>query len=72
MKISERLRELRKVNNLTQKAVSDATGLTNTGYQNYELGTRTPRLEQLVALADLYGVSLDYLVGRSDDPELHP
>ena len=38
------------------------------GYQRYEYGDRSPAFEQLIALADYFDVSLDYLVGRSDDP----
>ena len=35
-------------------------------YQNYELMTREPKLEILIKIADLYDVSIDYLVGRKD------
>ena len=40
---SERLKELRKVNGLSQKALSEAVGMSSAGIQNYELETRTPR-----------------------------
>jgi len=36
------------------------------GYQRYEYGTREPAHKNLIALADYFDVSLDYLVGRSD------
>ena len=39
-------------------------------YQRYEYG-HSPAFEQLIALADYFDVSLDYLVGRSDDPRRH-
>ena len=40
--------------------------ITEKAYQNYELMTREPKLEILIRIADLYGVSLDYLVGREN------
>ena len=41
------------------------------GYQRYEYGEREPSFQKLIALADYFDVSLDYLVGRSDDPSRH-
>lgn len=41
-------------------------------YSRYERGEREILLSALIALADFYGVSLDYLVGRSDDPTFTP
>ena len=41
------------------------------GYQRYEYGEREPSFQKLIALADYFDVSLDYLVGRSDDPTRH-
>ena len=40
--------------------------ITEKAYQNYELMTREPKLEILIRIADLYGVSLDFLAGRTD------
>lgn len=74
MKVSEALRRAREERGLTKKAVADAIGMQRPNYARYELENnenRLPRLEQLMALADYYGVSIDYLVGRTDDPELH-
>ena len=65
---SERLRALRSARGLTQKDVYDAIDMSSTGYIRYELGMREPAFRYLIALADFYDVSLDYLVGRSDDP----
>lgn len=70
--LSERLKSLRKAKKYTQRQVAEGIGMREPHYQRYEYGDRTPRLEQLIALADFYEVSLDYLVGRSDDPERHP
>lgn len=71
MFFSERLVFLRKDRNLTQKQVYDAVGMSAIGYQRYEYGEREPAYQKLLALADYFDVSLDYLVGRSDDPTRH-
>ena len=68
---SQRLIELRKARNLTQKQVYEGVSMSMLGYQRYEYGTREPAFRQLIALADFFDVSLDYLVGRSDDPQRH-
>lgn len=68
MKIKERLKELRIKNNITQKQLANAVSITEIAVSRYELGVRTPTLEIAAALADYFNVSLDYLVGRSDNP----
>jgi len=65
----ERLKELRTSRALTQKQVYDAVGMSAIGYQRYEYGEREPAYQNLLALADYFNVSIDYLVGRSDIPE---
>lgn len=65
----ERLVELRKARRLTQKQVAEGTHITEVAVQNYESGRRKPSYDILIALADYFDVSLDYLVGRSDVPE---
>ena len=69
MKFSDRLKELRTSRNLTQKQVYEAVHMSPVGYQRYEYGDRAPVLDNLIALADFFDVSLDYLCGRSDIPE---
>ena len=64
----ERLKTLRKDRNLTQVAIAETIGVTERGYRKYESGVSEPTMGVLVALADTLGVSIDYLVGRSDDP----
>ena len=66
MAFSDRLKELRISRNLTQKDVYEGIGMSMLGYQRYEYGTREPAYQNLLALADYFDVSLDYLVGRSD------
>lgn len=65
--LAERLRKCRKEKKYTQGQVAIYCDITEKAYQNYELMTREPKLEILVKIADLYGVSLDYLVGRTDE-----
>lgn len=65
---AERLVALRKSHNLTQKQLASAIGLSEVGIQNYEGNRRKPAYDVLLALADYFDVSLDYLVGRSDEP----
>ena len=69
MSFPERLVLLRKSNNLTQKQLAAETGLSELAIQHYEAQRRKPAFDVLLALADYFNVSLDYLVGRSDDPE---
>ena len=71
MTFSERLIFLRKSRNLTQKQIYSVIGMSAIGYQRYEYGEREPAYQNLIALADYFDVSLDYLVGRSDDPQRH-
>lgn len=65
--LQERLRLLRKEKGLTQLQVAVYCDITEKAYQNYELMTREPKIGILVRIADLYGVSLDYLTGRTDE-----
>lgn len=72
MTCKERIKELRINKGLTQKQLAEETRLSERGIQNYELGERVPTLQAAIALADFFDVSLDYLVGRSDDPRRLP
>ncbi len=65
--LSKRLKELRKEATLTQGQVAIYCDITEKTYQNYELMTREPKIENLIKIADLFNVSVDYLVGRTDD-----
>ena len=66
MLFPERLKQIGQSQKLTQKQVAAALNITERQYQRYEGGEQTTTLENLIALADYFGVSLDYLVGRSD------
>lgn len=62
----KKLKELRLEKNLTCQSVASAIGLTKNAITNYESGTREPSLETLKKICDLYDVSADYLIGRTD------
>ena len=68
--LAERLKLCRKQQGLTQREVAIYCDITEKAYQNYELMTREPKLEILVRIAQLYQVSIDYLVGRTDRTDL--
>ncbi len=65
MELNERLRELRKEQGETQKQVAAAIGIGERPYQYLESGEHRPSLDTLIALADHFGVSLDWLAGRT-------
>lgn len=62
----ERLAELRKINGYTQTFVARKLGIKQPSYLRYENGNAEPTLANLVKLADLYDVSVDYLLGRKE------
>ena len=63
LKLADNLRKGRTQRNMTQQDVANHLGINIRTYQYYE-GGREPDLETLVAIADLFDVSLDELVGR--------
>ncbi len=63
---SSRMRELRKERNMTQQEMADHFSIRVRTYQGYEYGQSYPEVAKLIAIADFFDVSLDYLVGRSD------
>lgn len=66
---TKRLANLKAERNLLQKTVADDINISLRAYQYYERGQREPQMSVLIALADYFDVSIDYLVGRSDDPK---
>lgn len=63
-----RIYELRTDHDLTQKAVSAILDMNLQVYRRYEKGDRDIPLWALIKLADYYGTSTDYLLGRTNDP----
>ena len=66
MLVYRRVRDLREDNDKTQKQIAEALNMQITVYQRYERGERELPLWAAIKLADQYGVTLDYLVGRSE------
>ena len=61
-----RLRDLREDHDKTQQDIADVLGTSQTMYARYERGANELPLRHLLTLADYYGVSADYLLGRSN------
>ena len=64
----QRIGDLREDSDRKQVEVAKYLGVTQSTYSSYERGDINIPVEALIKLADLYDVSLDYLVGRSKDP----
>lgn len=62
----ERLKELRTARGLLQKDVAAVLGIDRTTYVKYEKGQSEPSFDILAKLADYFGVSVDYLLGKTD------
>ena len=62
----ERLRSLRKERGETQVQSAEGIGIKERHYQKFEAGDILPGYENLWAIADHFGVSVDYLMGRTD------
>lgn len=67
MKLAERLKELRKEKGLRQEHIAVALDISMSAYCNYEQGKREPTASVLCRMADYYEVTIDYLLGRSDN-----
>ena len=65
-----RLRECRKKRGITQEAFARELNIAYSTYRRYEQGGTEPSLSDAVRFADFFHVSLDYLTGRTDDPEV--
>ncbi len=68
--LSQRVFELRKSAHISQKELGEAVGLSHKAISTLESGTRSTTIEKLVALAEFFDVSIDYLVGRTDQREV--
>ena len=69
--VSSRIILLRKTHDLTQKQLAENISVTEIAVQNYESGRRKPAFDILISLADYFNVSIDYLVGRTDNPDVN-
>ncbi|MDY3692742.1 MAG: helix-turn-helix transcriptional regulator [Dysosmobacter sp.] len=64
------LKAFRESLSMSQKDFADSLGIAKTTYHGYETGIREPRSDFWVAVAEKYGVTIDYLMGYSNDPNL--
>ena len=63
---AQRIRALRKEHKKTQIEMAEMLGIKLRAYQYYESATHYPEVPNLIKLADFFGVSTDYLLGRTD------
>lgn len=68
--IIERLKKLRKERKLTQKDIATFLDISQPAYQQFESGKKKMNLETMEKLADFFNVSTDYLLGKTDFPDL--
>lgn len=68
MKYGERIASLREKHSLTQEGLSTKLGITRASLSHYENNRREPDYDTIVSIANLFNVSIDYLIGRTDDP----
>jgi len=62
----QRIRSLREDRDLSQKQIAQLLGMSQTGYSKYETGENDIPTAVLIKLADFYGTTTDYLLGRTD------
>lgn len=67
-----RIRDLRIDKGLTQEQIAKILHVSQNTYSQYEIGTSRYPLDAVVTLAEYYGVSVDYLVGLTDEPAPYP
>ena len=65
--MGERIKQLRKENGMTQTALAEALGVTKGTVSTWETNSRTPSLETLNSMSDIFQRSFDYIMGKSDD-----
>ena len=70
--LKDTMKELSESRKLTKKQVADAICVTERAYITYEYGQRDVSTDTLQKLADFYGVSVDYLLGRTDVKKPYP
>jgi HTH-type transcriptional regulator xre len=68
--IIKRLKKLRKEGKLTQKDIATFLNISQPAYQQFESGKKKMNLETMEKLADFFNVSTDYLLGKTDFPDL--
>ena len=64
-----RLKELREKRRISQVRLGMELNMSQNTISRYETGSREAGYKELIAIADYFGVSVDYLLGRTDDPK---
>ena len=72
VQLNKRLRDLREDHDIQQKELARILGVDAARVSEWERGVYEPRLDVLYKLADIYGVSLDYLCGRTNTAKRYP
>lgn len=67
LNFSATLKTLRKEHRLTQQELADKSGISRSNINTWELGKSLPLPDGLIALADAFGCSVDYLLGRESE-----
>ena len=67
-----RIKELRKKFGLSQGVLADMLHVHQTAISQWERGTTTPDIDNLQGMSELFSVSVDYLLGRTDQPSAVP
>lgn len=68
MELKDTLKYIREKNGLTKRELCEKTGISERAYLTYEFGEREPKISVIAKLADFYGVTTDYLLGREPEP----
>lgn len=71
MTFSQRFKQLRIEKQISQIQIAEVLGISRRIVQNYEADTSEPTLSKLIIIAEYFDVSIDYLVGRTDNPEVN-
>lgn len=66
----QRLKDLREDKDMSQKQIAEIIGTEQSYYSKYEKGKYLIPIDKLIILADFYGVSIDYIVGRTNNKEI--
>ena len=69
MELKDNLKYIREKNGLTKRELCEKTGISERAYLTYEFGEREPKISVIAKLADFYGVTTDYLLGREPAPD---
>lgn len=66
-----KIKEFRKSINLTQKQMAERLNISERAYQYYESGQREPSLDTLFDISNIFDISTDYLLGKTNNPNSH-